>query len=211
MIELNIDADIEQFTKWLSRGAKRRLPEALAKALTFTAQDAQAEIQKSIQNRFTNRRKWWVKGAPCGIRIKGADAAQGKFESMVYTEAYFGELQEEGGVKLPYASRGLLIPTPSAPAFGRTAKGAQRLLGQKKILRKGGKASGSAITTMQSGRRGVFRREGKKRLPIQMVYLYRESARVKPRFRFVETASAYGRANFQKKFIRLAEKELRKR
>lgn len=211
MIDLKIDSDVEAFTRWLSKAQKQRIPMALAKALTFTAKDAQAEIMDAIPKRFNNRVKWWYPRQPTGIRVKAANVKTGVFESMVYTQAHFGDLQEDGGVKIPYRGKGFLIPTTAAPAYARKATGSKKLLAGKRVLRWGGKADGSPIYTMDSGKRGVFRRTSKKRLPIQLVYNYRTSAPIRPRFGFRKQAHDFGVANFQKKFMRIAKKELRKR
>lgn len=210
-MNLIVDSNITDFTKWLSRQQKRHLPKALAKTLTYTAQDAQAEIIEGVQARFKNRKKWWVKGSPVGIKIDGADMKKGKYESRVYTNAYFAELQEEGGVKIPYKGKGFLIPTELTPAYGRQSGGSKRLLNTKKILRHGGRATGSPIWTMNSGKRGVFRRRGNKRLPLDLMYNYRSSAVIRPRLRFIQTARNYAEKNFLKKFIRIARYEMRRR
>lgn len=210
-MQMTVDDNLKDFTKWLSRQQKRHLPKALAKTLTYTAQDAQAEIIEGIQSRFNNRKKWWVKGSPVGVKVDGANVKAGKYESRVYTNAYFGELQEEGGVKIPYKGKGFLIPTEMTPAYGRQSGGSKRLLKTKKILRYGGKATGSPIWTMNSGKRGVFRRRGDKRLPLDLMYNYRGAAVIRPRMRFVKTAQSYAEKHFLKKFIRIAKYEMRRR
>lgn len=211
-MKMMVDSNIEQFTRWLSKTQKRRIPAAVVKALTFTAKDCQEDefIKRQIPARFNSRVKWYVPGSDVGIRVKTANLKSGRYESSVYTEAYFGELQESGGVKIPFKGKGFLIPTANAPQYARKATGSEKLLKQAKVLRHGGKATGSPIMWMNSGKGGVFRRKGKKRLPIELIYNYRRTATIRPRFRFIKTAAAYGEREFQKKFIRIARKEIRK-
>lgn len=181
-LKWDVQSNVRGFAKYLDNVQKKQLPFATARALTWTAKDAQKALQESMPETFNVTRKWWMQQQPTGIKVKSAKKAE--LQADVYTLAYFAFLQEESGIKIPFKGRGILIPTPLTPKYGRKAGGAAKVMAGKKILRRGGKAGGDPVITLQSGKRGVFRRKGKKRLPIQLLYSYVPRAHIRARMEF---------------------------
>ena len=72
MISINVKSNVKQFTKGLRRIEKKQIPFATARALTWTAQDAQKWLIKKIPSIFNVNKKWWLKQQPTGIKIKPA-------------------------------------------------------------------------------------------------------------------------------------------
>jgi hypothetical protein len=96
----------------------KQLPFMMAKTLTDTAKDAQAEVKRNVRAAFKLRNTW----TESGIRIKPADKKgnNGRIEADVHTDTanrttgapdYLGR-QEEGGEKVPYGGRQYIaVPT----------------------------------------------------------------------------------------------------
>ncbi|GAA0599197.1 hypothetical protein GCM10009099_40360 [Caenispirillum bisanense] len=86
----------------------RQLPKqtqfAVALALTRTAKDAQAEVIKSLGQKFTIRTAWVSKG----IRIK--PATKQKLEAVVFSKDDFMALQETGGEKTARDGKAIARP-----------------------------------------------------------------------------------------------------
>lgn len=202
MIAFNVKSNVKQFVKGLDRIQKRQVPFATTRALTWTAKEAQKKLQDAMPSTFNVTKKWWLAKQPTGIKVKSAKKAD--LEAVVYTLAYFAKLQEDGGIKLPFAGRGIMVPGAKVPKYGRKAGGATKVLAGKKILRSGGTGAGDPVVSMPSGKRGVFRRRGKKRLPVDLLYSYVPRAHIRARMRF--KARAYHTS--VKAFDRLFAKSL---
>jgi hypothetical protein len=176
MFELNIESNIKEFMKSLDDDQKKQVPYATKLALDETAKDVQDDLVIQAQTVFNNKTKWYVQGSRAtGIRI--IKAKKKLLIATVYTDAYFAGLQEEGGIKRPYRSKTLLIPTKNAPVSPRRAGGAvARALRSKNVF---------------SDKRGIFQRTGgTKRKNQKLILLFHrdETANIKPRFEFKRTA-----------------------
>jgi hypothetical protein len=235
MMSMSVKSNVKDFVKHLDKVQKKQVPFATARALTWTVKESQKAIQEAIPHTFKVTKKWWLAKQPTGIKVRSAKKTD--LEAVVYTTAYFAKLQEEGGIKIPFRGRGILVPTELTPRYGRRSGGAKKLIAGVKVLKfkkrtsagkGGGKRSTTAgkvgkmrkkkrkkvtrpeltsadpVATMPSGARGVFRRRGKKRLPIERVYSYVPRARIRERMKF--KARAYHTA--LKTFDRLFAKSL---
>ncbi len=196
MIDFDVRSNIKQFTKGLDRDQRRQVPFATARALTRTAQRCQADIQGNIPKLFNTTKKWWLKQQPTGIKITPAKKAD--LAATVYTRAYFADLQEKGGIKAPFESGGLLVPTDKVPKYGRKSGGAAKVLAGKKIIRRGRKPEGSPIIKTRSGGKGVFRRKNKK--TVELLYNYVPRANIRPRFGFARMAHSSAQRHFKPEF-----------
>ena len=78
------------------------------KGLNQTAKDTQKEIQYKAQKVFTDRKKWYQASSPIGIKVKWAK--RDNLTAEVYTKAYFGPLQDEGGTKTAFKGH-IAVPT----------------------------------------------------------------------------------------------------
>jgi hypothetical protein len=198
MIDIDVRSNIKEVAGFLRHIDKRLIKYCTIVALTRTAWDAQKEVVDQIPKRFNNKKKWWMARQPTGIKVNRATKA--RLVSEVYSDAYFLPLQETGGTKLPFQGRGILIPTKHTPIRGRNARGVKKVLSTKKTLRKGGKPDGSPIFFV-NGKWGVFRRRTKKRYPLVMVYGYRHSVHIDPRFGFEDTVRKKVQQIFNKHFV----------
>lgn len=93
------------------------LRNGISTGLTRTAKEGQAAVQTAAETDFINRKKWYAASSPIGIRITPATGES--LEAAVRSTAYFGELQDKGGIKLPYSSTHLAIPAKGGPLAGR--------------------------------------------------------------------------------------------
>jgi hypothetical protein len=186
MIELNVKSNAKSFIHQLNSVQKKQVPFALARALTWTAQDCQAAIQKEIPKRFEVTRKWWLKQQPTGIKIQ--PAKKDRLEAGVFTSAYFARLQEEGGIKTPLKAGKLQVPLERVPKSRRKSGGAKIMLDQKKVF---------------GTRRGVYRKVGrKKERRVELLFWKTRTAMIIPRLGFMDTAYKVAAAVFPEKFQR---------
>jgi hypothetical protein len=194
MIRLDIKSNIKQFTRHLDQIQKKQVPFATARALTWTAKETQGALQGQMPIIFNVTRKWWLQRQPTGIKVKPAKKLDPV--AIVYSNAYFARLQEEGGIKQPFKGAGFLVPTEQVPKYGRRSGGAAKVLAGKKILRKAGQAGGDPIMTMPNGCKGIFRRRGKKRLPIERLYSFVPEAKITERMNFKALAAQTAKRQF---------------
>lgn len=184
MVDLIVKDNIAEMTKWLDNIQRKQIPYATSRALNDTAVDAQKAIVDKIPSTFANRKKWWLKQQPTGIKVKFSKKTD--LTATVHTSAYFAGIQERGGVKAPKSGRNLAIPTAQVPKKYRTSHGAKQMLAEKKKV----------FATPK----GVFRRKSKKK--IEVLWTFSPRASIKPRFKFHATAEATARRNFARNFER---------
>lgn len=170
MLTLTVKTDIAKVLKQFDTLSPRQYPFTVAKALTKTVKDAQAEIQRNLPSRFTLRRDWIVKG----IRIKPATKAD--LEAIVYSrDAKFMARQEDGGDKKPMQSGGKYVAIPM-PAVRRTKS---QIISQSELPRN---LQSSFIITAGDGRKYIAKRFAKgKRAGVQLLYELRPSTHINPR------------------------------
>jgi hypothetical protein len=159
----------------------KQLPFATARALTLTAQDAQAAIRAGMPSRFIIRNAWSQRG----IIVKPADKNVIPARSAVMVGDIWSYLfiQESGGDKVPTASRHLAIPEDirSSPMqILRKSMRPKALLQRKDVF----------IKEMPSGIEAIMQRLPDHRL--KLLYLLVPDAHLKPRLGLVETATKIG-------------------
>ena len=186
MFVLNVKSNVKDFTRYLDNVQRRQVPFALARALTWTAQDGQSAVVDQIQKVFETRVKWWAKNQPTGIKIQ--PAKKDRLTALVYTDAYFAQLQEDGGIKTPFKAGKLQVPTDKVPKSRRKAGGVKIMLEQKKTF---------------STKRGVFRKVGgKKDRRVELLFWKSKTAVIKPRFGFRSVVYNTALKIFLEKFSR---------
>lgn len=91
----------------------------VARGFTLTAKAAQSAVQVVAAKKLNKKGSgnWFQAQSRIGIRI--TPATPEKQESEVKTAAYFGKLQDEGGVKLPFSRTHLAIPAKGGPVYGK--------------------------------------------------------------------------------------------
>jgi hypothetical protein len=92
-MRVRVISDVERITRALDDAAQKQVPFALARALTWTAKDAQSDVRGELPRRFTLRNNW----VSSGIRI--TPAKKGAPEALVGSLEPFMARQETGGVK----------------------------------------------------------------------------------------------------------------
>ena len=171
MLQITVKDNIAEFTRDLSNIQKRQIPFATSRALNDTAIHAQEAVVGRITRIFQNRKRWWLKQQPTGIKVEFS--RKNKLSAAVYSNAYFLPLQEDGGLKKPKTARQLAVPFPKVPKKFHKAGGARELLASNR----------KAFSTPE----GIFRRKGKKRYPIEPMFHYTPTANVSPVLRFDTT------------------------
>jgi len=191
---INVQSNIKEFTRDLSRMAKEQIPYATSRAMNDTMVQAQEAEVSNVQAVFNNKVKWWNKAnRRTGIRVEFSNKKN--LTAAVYTGAYFATMQEDGGIKRPHQGKRLAVPAQGIPKKYRNTPGAS---GAAKAL----KEPRTFIFNGGYGKRdftpGIWQRKGKKRLPIRLLFHWETAANIKPRFRFIATA----RDTVDKRFMR---------
>jgi hypothetical protein len=118
MPTFTVTVDTTKYVAGVRELEAKQLPFVMAKTLTDTAKDGQAEVKRNVRAAFKLRNTWTEQG----IRIKPADKKgnSGRIEADVHTDTanrrtgapdYLGR-QEEGGEKVPYGGHQYIaVPT----------------------------------------------------------------------------------------------------
>jgi hypothetical protein len=172
--------DVSQVLKAQDDLVTRQLPFATARALTLTAQDAQAAIRAGMPSRFTIRNAWSQRG----IIIKPASKDVIPYRSAVMVGDIWNYLflQEPGGEKTPTASAHLAVPEDirSSPSqILRRQLRPKALLARKDVF----------IKDLGGGNQAIYQRVGK---GLKLLYILVPEARIKPRLGLAETAQKIG-------------------
>ncbi|MDD3676792.1 DUF6441 family protein [Thauera propionica] len=187
MLKLDVTADVAKATAHLSQTARKRVPSAVAKALTRTAYDARDAVRAVMPRRFTIRRPWVVQGVgvtPANPRTLSAE---------VWSRDRFMALQEAGGVK----TGKLAIPVGRMAAKAKTQVIPKSQWPRAMLAKKG-----------VFVRRGtVFERKGK---AIQALYLLRRQQKVEPRFGMADAVRSVALREYRRQMERALREELTK-
>ncbi len=178
---------------------------ATAMALTNVARDARDEVIRELPDRFTIRTQWVKKG----VRFKPADKKDANIVSRVVDMDAFMAIQETGGDKIKYSGVDFAIPigarpTPEstttprnwprqllqrlgkgyfiAPITGRSVYARSRA--DENVVRR---LWNKQVENADVGTMALWHRRGKKRYPIDLIYIFKDTVHVKPRFEFFNT------------------------
>lgn len=186
-MRIRVTDDIARFTTGMADADKRHVPFALARALTWTAKDAQGVVQEDLPSRYTLRNNW-VKN---GIRI--TPAKKDDPQAVVGSLEPFMRRQEEGGTKKARDHSRVAVPVGARRNKRGVIPKGQRpaaLKGKPKVF----------MITKASGS-GIVRRVGKKRYPLQLLYWLKRGVQVKPSFGFQANTSTTVRDRFGPHFV----------
>lgn len=177
--DIVVKFDTRAAERFLQRLAGQQMPFARAKALTMTAQDAQADVRASLYERFTIRRPW----VPGGIRITAAKKHDAVPFAEVGSRDEFMLKQETGGVKGPAPGK----RTVAIPAGVRGSKRAivPRVKWPAKLLAK----PRTFITNLGGDTSGLIRM-GSRNAGFKLLWVFKKSITLKPRFGFHDTVTA---------------------
>jgi hypothetical protein len=190
MVEITVQSNIKEFISELNAVQRNQLPFATSRALNDVAVDAQDAVINAIPHIFQNRKKWWLKRQPLGIKVKFSKKHD--LKSSIYTKAYFAEIQEKGGLKTPKSSKQLAVPTDRVSRKYRTSHGAREMLAERQNVFKTNK--------------GIFQRTGKK--GAVLLWSYARSAKIKPRFGFYDICHKVIMRRFEQHFKKRLEQAL---
>lgn len=183
-MEIIVKDNIRDFTRSLSDIQKKQIPFATSRALNDSAVAAQTAIVQGITNKFDNKKRWWLKQQPTGIKVLFSNKA--KLRSAIFTNVYFAKRQEEGGLKTPKNGKNIAVPTIKVIRKYRTSHGAKEIMADnKKVF---------------ATQKGIFKRTGKTRYPIQLLWSLSPATLTKPRFAFYETCRTTVSKNFNRLF-----------
>lgn len=192
-MNLNVTTNLADVIKTV-RDLPKQTTFATMLAINRTGVDAQKfTINKLLPDKFTIRSKWWRPGSRYGFNLRRASKA--KLEATLGSAFDPLALHERGGTKRPREGRSIAQPqgirTDKAQKLTR-AKRPRALLGKPKTF----------IAQMASGKRGIFRRVGKARLPIKLLYTLEPSVRIEPTLDFEDQAGRVADQVFESHFSR---------
>lgn len=201
MINIQVKVDVDKAVRAFGRLAETQLPFATARALTWTARDAQGDMRQRLPGVFTLRNNF-VRGS---IRFTAARKNNLSAEVGSLRQPHQGggntdflELHETSGTKRP---RGRHVAVPMS--VRRTKRGiikkAERpkaLIGQPDIFKK----------TYKTGAQGILRRPKNRREKPTLLYLLLPSAPIEEAFGLEKTVQKTVQNRFDRNFYRsLAE------
>lgn len=163
---------------------------ATAKALTDTAKQGQLEVIDKLPSKFTIRTQWVKRG----IRIRAANKSNLTSKIVVFNE--FMELQERGGNKRPIRAKTVSVPVgarPTKKSVTRPSKFPSRMLAKRGYY--------MAPVVGRSKIQGVWYKRGKRSRP-KLMYTFRKSVTIKPRFDFFKTVKPLSIKVFPNNFKR---------
>ncbi|GFZ80797.1 hypothetical protein GCM10011497_06630 [Elstera cyanobacteriorum] len=155
----------------LLRDLAEKFPFATALALTRTAQAGQAAVKDHMATAFILRNRFTQN------QVRIAAAKKTDLESAVYLtpKADYMVMHETGGVKTPTRAASVAVPTDQTRRNkrGLVPKSAKPrpLRDQRRVF----------VMDLKNGSRAVARRKGKKRLPVSVLYVLADEAKIAPR------------------------------
>jgi hypothetical protein len=201
---IRVSSDVERFTRGMDEAARDQVPFALARALTWTAQDAQRDVREELPKRFTIRRSY----VSDSVRITPAKKKSPVAIVGVTDRAAFMERQETGFTGAKPTRRGHRAAVPVRKArdtAGFPNKAA--LVGRGQLPSRVRDKPRVFLVTTPFGA-GILRREGKDRYPVTILYWLKRGVRIKPAFGFKGTTGDSVRRAFGKNFVASLEEAI---
>jgi hypothetical protein len=178
---IKISTNIGQVLKKLDR-MDRQVPFALSKAINKSAVDVQRAEGVNLGRKQIIRTDWWKGGRKFGINIKPF-ATKNKPTAVIGTQADWERLHERGGTKTPKQGKNLAIPTAAHRGGARNkitrAKRPRALLDKPRHF-----------FAQVGGMIGIWKRTGRKRLPIKLLFTLTRKARLDPKLGYEEVGEA---------------------
>ncbi len=206
VVSLNIKDDIKRATRRLNDIEKRQIPQATKNTVNDTIKDIRRQIVGVTAPRaFTIRNKRFITSQ---MRMEFAKDKR-NVRAALFDAKGRGQLEKHarGGTKTP---RGKHIAIPSREIEGKRTKSGKipKKLKPRTVLSKAGRRQAFRIK-FQSGQEAIVRRKGKKRSPLQVLYLLERRARIRKAFRFHEDATKVARRVLPGHFRRRLRQALR--
>lgn len=185
MVKISIKSNAAEVKKLMDHYWKQ-IPFATARALTWTAKEAQKDIIAHTKEAFTIRKSWLERGK---FSVRVAPATKDNLVASIWNDAVWMMDHEEGALRTP-AKRAFAIPTADVKR------------NKKELITPSNKPSRlkrSFILQTRSGI-GILLKRFSKGLT-KVMYVFKSRAKIEPRWKFVET----GAASVQKNYVRLFE------
>jgi hypothetical protein len=233
---VKLEFDKAAAMRGLSEVERKHFPFAYAKSLTEVAKKAQEAVQQRTRQAFELHSEFIPRGIAIQSAKKSDFKKYGYAESAVFTKnriSSFMPIHEEGGVRNPSAhgegrDKGVALAVPGMglnkynrkTRTGRTKKrwkpgtlldagrphSKSRTRRTRQIGRGGRKGKPFIITGRNSGVPMIVRRVGKKRYPLEVLYIFSRKAKIKGGWQFEDTVSKVANREFETIFRRnLAE------
>ena len=225
MEDFSIKVEHKDLNRTLRSIEKRQYPFALAKALTSTAKDGQSAIVTRTKRAYTLKSKWTTRN----IRVKAARKADVVNKRSAYSEVYtdkripYMPQHEPGDTKRPETSKMLAIPAHDLKKKRyRTARGVKSMYSPERLMQqairagriqKSAKRYGSwyakgttkqknpfVIKSTKKGSPILVRRKTVKRLPLEYLWVFKKTAKIKPTWKFAVTIKKRASRTFDKHF-----------
>lgn len=204
----------------LSRIEKEQHPFAFAKSITDVAQGAVESVQSRTRQAFDLKTEFIPKGIRRTSAKKSEIKSMGRTKAVIFTQkriSGFMPIHEEGGDRDPYSSggkdKGVSFAIPSEMQGERmetkTGKTKKRFKpgellknyrGRTTFGRPRGKAGRKRGPFIIHGKKSnvpmIVRRRGKKRYPLEILYIFTNRAKYKPEWEFEETVQNYVETHF---------------
>lgn len=186
MLKLEVSFDFSKAIEMLTDIEQKQIPFATSVALNTTAFDAQSQTRRGLSRRFILRNNFVERG------ILVVRSTKTQLWAKVYSRDYFMALQETGGTKTPSSGTRIALPATVRKNVRGLIPKSQRppaLRGQR------------TFRATIHGREGLFKRVRKgKRLPITMLYAFKPSVQIRPRFGLEETVRGVVKSNWSNNF-----------
>jgi hypothetical protein len=206
----------EETRRQLTAIEKEQFPFALAKTLTDVANMAVIAVQKRTRQEYDLKTEFIPKGIGRTVAKKKDIKTTGVGTTVIYTKPIISgwmPIHEVGGQRKPVASgsgdKGVSLTIPAQDLLKRaymTSTGAVKKQYKAKVLLLNYKMrnvshSGGLIRHSVGGRKGkafiirgkgsnvgmIVRRKGKRRYPLEILYIFSRRARYRPTWRFEKT------------------------
>ncbi len=207
-MDINLSGNFRQLERRLNSVQRKQLPFAFSKTLNDTA----FQVRKTITGPTYNR-AFDVKNSKfAGQSFRVFKSTKRKLEASVtqvkVRQLYRGNLKmhAEGGIRRPRAGH-IAVPSDKMKAK-RTRTGR---MGQANRPRQLLEKPRTFIAVMSSGKRGIWQRRGKKRLPIELLYNFEKSVRINKNYMFFEDGSMVVRKKLQRNFSKAFDHAMKTR
>ena len=207
-MDIKLSGNYRELEQRLNKIQRKQLPFAFSKTLNDTA----FQVRKTVTGPTYNR-AFDVKNRKfAGQSFRVFKSTKRKLEASVtqvkVRQLYRGNLKmhAEGGVKRPRAGN-IAIPSDKIKAK-RTRTGR---IGQANRPRQLLEKPRTFIAVMPSGKRGIWQRRGKKRLPIDLLYTLDKSVRITKEYMFFEDGSKVVRKKLQRNFSKAFDQAMKTR
>ena len=207
-MDIKLSGNYRDLERRLNSVQRKQLPFAFANTLNDTAFQVLETVTGPTYNRAfdVKNRKF------AGQSFRVFKAKKRKLEASVtqvkVRQLYRGNLRmhAEGGIKRPRAGN-IAVPSDKMKAK-RTRTGR---IGEANRPRQLLEKPRTFIAAMPSGKRGIWQRRGKKRLPIDLLYTLDKSVRITKEYMFFEDGRKVVRKKLQKNFSKAFDHAMKTR